>query len=84
MHDTFIKKPNMFIFFPCLLFPFLFQSSYIKVKHKYTHMNQLLSRFITTSGPTTNMQKLLKLMFALYCKEFHQYQIQLKQELLRM
>jgi len=71
----------MFIFSPCLLFPLLFHSSYIKVKHKYTYTNQLLSRFITTSGSTTNLRKLL--MFPLYCMEFHQYQIQLKQELLR-
>ena len=84
MHDTVIKKTNMFIFSSCLLFSFLFQSSYIKVKHKCTYMNQLLSRFITTSGPTTNLRKLLKFMFPLYYMEFHQYHIQLKQELLRM
>ena len=82
MHDTFIKKPNMFIFSPSVLFPFLSQSSYIKVKHKYTYMKKLLSRFIAASGPTTNLRKLL--MFPRYCMEFHQYQIQLKQEILRM
>ena len=64
---------GIFLYSPC-----------IKVKHKYTYTNQLQSRFITTPGPTTNLWKVLKFMFPPYCMEFHQYQIQFKQELLRM
>jgi hypothetical protein len=60
MHDTVIKKTNMFIFSPCLLLPVPFQSNYIKDKHKYTYMNQLLSRFITTSGPTNKLAEVIK------------------------